>query len=110
MLERRGNKLVKNHPARRGNKLVLNHPIIQENKTMERLQTLDNFVQKTEKQIEIIIRGGQSNQNENFHLLKLVRDLFDYLVTPTSQRIFSEIDNNERSARVNAAVRLHNKG
>lgn len=77
------------------------------------MERLDNIVGKLEKQIELIIRGGfaggqnNSNQNENSMLLKTVRDLFDHLTCPTSQREFLEIE--DKTTRVNAAVRLHNK-
>jgi hypothetical protein len=77
------------------------------------MERLDSIVGKLEKKIELIIRGGftggqnNSNQNENSMLLKTVRDLFDHLTCPNSQREFFEVE--DKTTRVNTAVRLHNK-
>ena len=77
------------------------------------MERLDNILVKVEKQIEGIIRGGGIggpsllNHNDEISVIKNIYELFDHLVSPSSQKEF--IDVVDKSARVNAAVRLHNK-
>lgn len=72
------------------------------------MDRLDSLVAKAEKNIELIIRGGStSNLTDNGVLLNTMRDLFDHLTSPTLEQKFTEAE--DKTARVNIAVRLHNK-
>ena len=77
------------------------------------MERLDSLVSNAEKQIELIIRGGtvggqnQPIQTESRQLLTAMRELFDTLSSPLLQQEYT--DTEDKTARVNAAVRLHNK-
>lgn len=76
------------------------------------MELFDNLLTNVEKQIELIIRGGSTaGQNpggaDNGLLFGDVRELFHHL---TSDSLLKEAaDIGDKTAMVNAAVRLHNK-
>ena len=77
------------------------------------MEYLDGLVSDVEKQIELIIRGGsiggqnQSAPIESRQLLNAASNLFDTLSSPLLQQEYLDVQ--DKTARVNAAVRLHNK-
>ena len=74
---------------------------------------LHSIVGKVEKQVESIIRGGSvggqviPTQNGRSMVVENVRELFEYLIAPSSQINFTNVD--DKTVEVNNAVRLHNK-
>lgn len=77
------------------------------------MERLDSILLKVERQIEGIIRGNSvggpslPNNSDEIPVIKTIYELFDHLVSPHWQKEF--IDVVDKTARVNAAVRLHNK-
>ena len=77
------------------------------------MERLDNILPNVEKQIESIIRGGcvsgqiPQNQADHQFLLNDVRDLFNHLTSAVLAQEASCME--DKTARINAGVRLHNK-
>jgi hypothetical protein len=74
---------------------------------------LHSVVGKIEKQVESIIRGGSvggqviPTQNGRSVVVEQVKELFEYLIAPSSQTYFTDVE--DKTVEVNNAVRLHNK-
>jgi hypothetical protein len=77
------------------------------------MEHLHSVVAKVEKQVESIIRGGSVGgqvippQSGRFVVVEYVKELFEYLIAPSSQNYFNDAE--DKAAEVNNAVRLHNK-
>lgn len=74
---------------------------------------LHSVVGTIEKQVESIIRGGSvggqviPTQNGRSVVVEQVKELFEYLIAPSSQTYFTDVV--DKTVEVNNAVRLHNK-
>jgi hypothetical protein len=79
---------------------------------MSSIDNLDGRVDQVEKQVEYLVRGGtgrRAGQLDSPTLLKTVKQVFDLATTNEIKEAARCLDEAGKMARVNVAVRLHNK-